>query len=232
MCHILQIRHWVDQARHAARNFRGNAGYRKTRNMNRKAKKAKIQVAEGTQKKGGRKFWGKARKVSNKPINFEDYKKKFGDVPTVSEKEMVVATRRGWSILSRETGRIVKGPRNFCKNLLQDVFEGVTDLIDGIDPTLAKILPTVEAISSMLGFLDNPFVCDDGTRVISAFPRMSNVTGPHLTTTMQQAPAAIYRPGRLMMDPSEMNLDFLMGREQVLWQGTWKQSGCSWNCSC
>ncbi|APG77948.1 hypothetical protein [Jingmen picorna-like virus] len=217
---------WVAKADAVGRGLRGNSGYNKTRRWNAKQKK-KVSVSQGTQKRGGRKFWGRARKSSQKGISYSDYVKKFGERPAVTEKEVVVATRRGWSVLSTETGQVVRGPKNFCKNLLQDVFEGVTDLIEGLGPQVEKLMPTVGAISSMLGFLDNPFVCDDGTRVVSAFPRMSNVTGPHITTTMQQAPAAIYRPGRLMMDPSEMNIDFLVGREQVLWQGTWSQTQVS-----
>nr|AWU65954.1 MAG: polyprotein [Husavirus sp.] len=107
------------------------------------------------------------------------------------------------------------------KNLLNEILEGIDAL--NLDEA-QKTVKDVAVLTSALGFLDNTKIAGNNQKIENVFDGMSKCVGDHLTTDMQLAPNAIFRPGRVIMDPSELNFSVLFGKEVVVGSFDWSMS--------
>nr|UIW13719.1 MAG: polyprotein [stool-associated RNA virus] len=107
------------------------------------------------------------------------------------------------------------------KNLLNELLEGMDNLNMS---DINKTVKDVAVLTSALGFLDNTKVAGNNQKFEPVFDGMSKCVGDHLTTDMQLAPNAIFRPGRVIMDPSELNFSVILGKEVVISSFDWNLS--------
>lgn len=210
------------------------------KNLKNAKKPQGVKVAKGGKsgKKGGRKFFGKSTPESRAKQSWNSYLKKYGEPPKCTPGEIVYAHKRGWMVADAKTGAIKVAPKNMCQSLLGDMVvawvkkgkdmlkRGVRALdssIDALDDVEDLVLD-VEDVCDALGFFDNPNVAKQVEVFRPEVPSMSNVSGSYVAKNMDLHPVSNYKPGRFVMDPSEMNLDFLMGREAVVGEFEWTSS--------
>ncbi|QCX08934.1 polyprotein [Posavirus 12] len=104
--------------------------------------------------------------------------------------------------------------------LLTEIEESATQLAS---KTVSKIARSGEPLVSTAltmgqlcaaaGFLDNPLDSSDARPVKLGMGNMSNVTGPYNAHNLQLAADAIYRAGRIALDPTSMDISDLLGRD-------------------
>nr|QPF30631.1 polyprotein [Husavirus sp.] len=210
-----------------------------------KPEKAEASSAPATAKKGPKKQWKKKNTGGGREVHWTrkavQDKKKAAAAPQQAkapsskgkkkEKPLIVP----WGPIAKQVksrvlggiptkgGDMVNGKSEVKghKNLLNEILDGIESLT--FSDAQSRV-SDIKVLTSALGVIEKTKGTGNNQKIESVFDGMSKCVGDHLTTDMQLAPNAIFRPGRVIMDPSELNFSVLFGKEVVVASFDWSMS--------
>jgi hypothetical protein len=141
---------------------------------------------------------------------------------SMAPKETKINYEQAVQKISRRVGRMLG-------HVEKDVDNPTTQALSQLQNTLSTLndpklqYSALNALKVALMFFDKPPM-EDLSAYVPKFPPHSHCRGDTITTALQLHPMAMTRVGRAVMDPMQMDMEFLCGQEVFLQNFTWTTS--------